>query len=317
MDVSYLPKAHAAGAKAYTHARVRDIVTDPKTGEARGVLAEAVTRNGKRTGYNVAIRAPRVVLAAGTFHTPQLLKRNKIAFGNRHVGKHLTLHPATKMFAEFDEEIRGWEGTPQAYYSEELHDDGIMFEGIFTPPEMAGLTIPFTGKKLVDFMKRYAHMASFGLMIADDTEGRLIKLPFFGYTYYYNLSPTDVRRFQKGVAFLARAFFSGGAKRVYPIVRGWEFHSIGDVARFEAAKISSADFDCMAFHPLGTCRMSSSPKDGVVNQNHEVHGHPGLYICDGSVIPTALGVNPQLTIMAFATRFAQRLLASQPAPATV
>jgi choline dehydrogenase-like flavoprotein len=70
----------------------------------------------------------------------------------------------------------------------------------------------------------------------------------------------------------------------------------------------------MAFHPLGTCRMADSADNGVVNQRHEVFGTPGLYVCDGSVIPTSLGVNPQLTIMAFATRLAGLLLASRSSP---
>jgi choline dehydrogenase-like flavoprotein len=65
----------------------------------------------------------------------------------------------------------------------------------------------------------------------------------------------------------------------------------------------------MAFHPLGTARMAASARDGVTAPDHRVHGTTNLHISDGSAVPAALGVNPQLTIMAFATRLASRLLA--------
>jgi choline dehydrogenase-like flavoprotein len=64
----------------------------------------------------------------------------------------------------------------------------------------------------------------------------------------------------------------------------------------------------MAFHPLGTARMAARPADGVLGPDGTVHGVPGLHVCDGAAVPGALGVNPQLTIMALATRLADRLL---------
>jgi hypothetical protein len=70
-------------------------------------------------------------------------------------------------------------------------------------------------------------------------------------------------------------------------------------------------------HPLGTARMSDTPALGVVNADGEVHGHPGLYVADGAAVPTALGVNPSLTIAALAERVALRLvrkLGKKPAP---
>lgn len=57
-------------------------------------------------------------------------------------------------------------------------------------------------------------------------------------------------------------------------------------------------------HILGGCNLADGPERGVVSASHEVFGHPGLYVCDGSVIPVNLGVNPSLTITALAERFA-------------
>lgn len=315
MDVSYLPRAMAAGAVAFTHARVVQIVRDGTSvgSPARGVVADAIERSGRRTGFQLKIRARKTIIAGGTFLTPKLLKTNGIAKRNKHLGRHLSLHPATKIYAEFDEKINGWDGTPQAYYLDVFKNEGIMFEGIFTPPDLAGLTTPFVGKKLIEFMKRYAHMTSFGMMIHDESEGRMVWLPLMGWSFYYELTPGDIRRIKKGISFLARMFFQGGAKRVYPLVRNRTFNTIADVDKFDASPLRASDIDMMAFHPLGSCRMGTDASQGVVNQNHEVFGTPNLLICDGSVIPTSLGVNPQLTIMAFATRLARKLIASQSA----
>ena len=51
-------------------------------------------------------------------------------------------------------------------------------------------------------------------------------------------------------------------------------------------------------HILGGCPMGADAKEGVIGRNHEVFGHPGLFVCDGSAIPANLGVNPSLTITA-------------------
>ncbi|PCI48513.1 MAG: glucose-methanol-choline oxidoreductase [Thalassobium sp.] len=56
-------------------------------------------------------------------------------------------------------------------------------------------------------------------------------------------------------------------------------------------------------HVLGGAVMADSPEGGVINTQHEVFGHPGLYVMDGSAIPANVGVNPSLTITAMAERF--------------
>ncbi len=71
--------------------------------------------------------------------------------------------------------------------------------------------------------------------------------------------------------------------------------------------LQNGKMEDMGFHPLGTCRMATSARRGVVDTDHEVFGHPGLFIADGSVVPSSVAVNPQITIMAMATRAAERI----------
>lgn len=66
----------------------------------------------------------------------------------------------------------------------------------------------------------------------------------------------------------------------------------------------------LTVHPLGGCRLSDSPQDGVVSPEGEVHGYPGLFVADGSVIPTSLGFHPCMTISAIAERIAEAAVGS-------
>jgi choline dehydrogenase-like flavoprotein len=69
-------------------------------------------------------------------------------------------------------------------------------------------------------------------------------------------------------------------------------------------------FEVMAFHPLGTCRMGNDPRKAVLDLNLETHDIKGLFVPDASPFPTSLGVNPQVTIMAFANRTADHIIAT-------
>jgi len=69
-------------------------------------------------------------------------------------------------------------------------------------------------------------------------------------------------------------------------------------------KVRPSHLEILAFHPLGTCRMAARRDDGVVDGSGEVFGVKNLYVADGSVVPTSLGVNPQVTIMTLATYIA-------------
>lgn len=301
MEISYIPKALAKGAIAYTQCKVEKFMRQGN--RITGVIAQF------KSGKSLRLRAPRVIVCAGSLLTPILLKKNKIALRNKNLGKNLTIHPTTKIFARFDEEIKGWEGTPQAYHLDILENEGITFEGIFMPPDIAAMTVPFVGERLNEFMRDYIHMAAFGFLITDSSTGTVTRLPFIGNTVLYNLDLEDVKKIKKGVLFLSRIFLEGGARKVFTLIHGHnELCSEEDLRRLERASVKPGDIEAMAFHPLGSCRMGATADTGVVDQSFKVFGYEGLYVADGSVIPSSLGVNPQVTIMAFATKLAFQLL---------
>jgi choline dehydrogenase-like flavoprotein len=79
------------------------------------------------------------------------------------------------------------------------------------------------------------------------------------------------------------------------------------VKRIEQMPMDARRIECIAFHPLGSARMATDARRGVVDESGRSYEVEGLYIADGSILPTSIGVNSQVPIMTMATRLAWRL----------
>jgi hypothetical protein len=298
-NVSYVPMALRAGAQLVTGARVDEILAEG--GRVVGVVARA----GNRV---LRVRARAVVVAAGALLTPLLLERNKLGLGSGQLGRNLSIHPAVAALALYDEILDGANAIPQGYSIEEFHEEGILFEGAFAPLDIGAASFPILGKELVALLEDYRRLACFGFMIEDTSRGRVRRGPGGRPLITYWLNDHDVARIKRGIELLSKCFFAGGAKRVIPIVNGFDSLSDeNDLNRLRHAKLGARDFELTAYHPLGTARMGASATSSVVGPDHQVHDVEGLYVMDGSVVPTSPAVNPQLTIMALATRASQML----------
>src|SRR5262249_19929734 len=157
------------------------------------------------------------------------------------------------------------------------------------------------GPKLVEMLEDYRHVACFGFLIEDTSRGRVRPGPNGRPLITYWLNDHDVARIKRGVEILSRVFFAGGARRVLPAVNGFDELGPEDLQRFREAKVGARDFEITAYHPLGTARMGPDPRSSVIGLDHQLHDLPGLYITDGSALPSSPAVNPQMTIMALAT----------------
>ncbi|NLT04982.1 MAG: GMC family oxidoreductase [Solirubrobacterales bacterium] len=293
VGITYVPRAEAAGARVLTGAAVERIAV--AGGRARGV-------EGLRTGRRrvaLAIDAPLVVVAAGTVETPLLLARSGLGAASGQLGRNLSLHPATAAFARMDEVVDMARGVPQSLYVDEFAADGIMLEGIAGPPAHAALALPLTGAAHAEAMADYRRLAQFGLMVSDSSRGSVRSVAGRPLVRY-DLCDADLARFRTGLARLRELFETAGARAVHlPLPAG-----------VEPRRARRRDLKLMAFHPLGTARADASAERGVVDGDLAVHGVDGVHVADGSVVPSSLGVNPQITIMALATRLALGLLAT-------
>jgi choline dehydrogenase-like flavoprotein len=301
-NVSYVPAALKAGAELFHGVRVDRIVVTG--GRATGVVA----RTGD--GRTVTVHARAVVIACGALMTPILLERNGLGLSSGQLGGNLSIHPAAGALAEFDERIAGWDAIPQGYAIEEFHDEGLLFEGATTPLEYTISLMPQLGPRLTELAEGYDRIASFGFLVEDTSRGR-VRLVGGRPVVTYVLNDHDVARIKRGLDILARVYFAAGARAVLPPVHGFdELRSEADLDRLRRTRIRAADLELSAYHPLGTCRMGVDPARSVVGPDHQLHDCAGLYVVDGSAVPTSLGVNPQITIMTLATRAAD-ILASR------
>jgi choline dehydrogenase-like flavoprotein len=309
--ITYVPRAERAGARIVTGARVERVLVEHG---ATRVLDNGAIRSPARSrraappaasgvqarmasGMTLEVRAAIVIVAAGTIHTPLLLARSGLAGRSGQLGRNLSLHPATAVFARMEELVDMARGVPQSFYVDEFAEDGILFEGVAGPPAYAAMSLPLTGARHAEAMADYRRLAQFGVMVSDSSRGSVHTLagrPLIR----YNLIDADLQRFRSGLAHMRELFEAAGAREIYlPLPEG----VVPERARLRDLKL-------MAFHPLGTARADARPAHGVVDGSLQVHGARGVYVADGSAVPSSLGVNPQLTIMALATRLAFRLL---------
>ena len=252
------------------------------------------------SGARFTVSAPIVIGAEGTIHTPAQLRRSGLGGGSGALGRNLSLHPATGAFALMDETVDMAKGVPQSFYVDEFSKEGIMFEGVAGPPSYAAMSLPLVGERHEHAMSEYPRLAQFGLMVSDSSRGH-VRSVGSRTLIRYDLSDEDLTRFRTGLARMRELFEAAGAREVYlPLPSG--------VAPERARR---RDLKLMAFHPLGTARADARASHGVLDGDLAVHGASGVYVADGSAVPSSLGVNPQMTIMALATRLAFKLLGKE------
>lgn len=303
-DVSYIPAALGKGAELITGARV-DFV-DIVAGRARGVTATVGDPAQGAHRPRIRVKAEAVVVAGGTLMTPLLLEQSKACLSSGMLGKNLSVHPATKVMALFDEPVESWKGIPQSYTIDHYAEEGLMFEGGSLPFDVAALGVLWTGHRFMELMEKFPYLATFGFMIQEKSRGSVRRGPGGRPLMFYNLNREDTQQMQRGVEILCAVYQAAGAKRVFPFVAGHdEVTTQEQLENLKKSRIGPGDMDMAAFHPLGTCRLGTDPARSCIGPDHEAHDVENLFVCDGSAVPSSLGVNPQMTIMALALRAAE------------
>ena len=298
-----------ARARVLIGTRVDRVIVE--RGAAVGIEASAATAH-------VRVRARAVVVACGALHTPALLRRSGLA--NLNIGRHLRLHPVTLVFGEFEDEIRPWEGSLQARYSEQHArldgGYGVRYETPPLHPGFFGGAVQWDGgHATLEFARRFAHLAPVFPLLRDRDSGEVVVTRDGRPRARYRLSRYDLRHLRLGFAGAARILEAAGARRlvsthVRPVV--WEC-ARGGVGRFLAeADIVGWEPNRVLYasaHLLGTARMGGSPAASACDPQGEAWEVSNLVVCDGSTFPTASGVNPMISIAAVAHLNASALAA--------
>jgi choline dehydrogenase-like flavoprotein len=290
MHVSELPRAVAAGARIRAGVRVTGLRI--LSGRAAGVHAVV----GQRP---YAVTAQAVVLAGGAVGTPELLLRAGLGGATGH---NLHVQPACWVGGRFAEEVRGWDGVMQSWHVDEWRRRGVFLEATFTPLPFGAHWLPGVGREFERNLADLRHLAVIGVHLTDTSAGR-VRLRGGGARLSYRLTREDASKLGFGIARAAEILFAAGAREVYPQVAGVGAIRPGGQSALETG-VKPAQLRLEAFHPMGTAAI------GVVTDNDgQLRDLPGAYIADGSLLPTALGVNPMLTIIAMARRIARGLAA--------
>jgi choline dehydrogenase-like flavoprotein len=299
--VSYVPRALHFGARLYSDVRVSQILREGK--RAVGVV-------GRVGRHRLTVRARLVVSACGAIHTPALLARSGFHSPSGQLGKNLSLHPNVKVVAIFDEDVRGWEGVHQAFQVREFQDEGFLFAAVNIPPSILAMTTSQYGAELGELMADYDKMVVAGMLCEDTNTGRVRTIAGRPQAFY-QLSDFDADKLKRGVALLSELLFAAGARRIllpFHLEGGAELSGPDDVRRIFANRVPKQSMEVVTVHMMGTAAMGSDRTRSVTDGHGFVHDADRLMVCDASLFPSPIGVNPMETIQALATRAAAHVL---------
>jgi choline dehydrogenase-like flavoprotein len=156
-------------------------------------------------------------------------------------------------------------------------------------------------------MLAFDRLASTGVHLSDRSSGRVGLASDGSLRVTYRLEREEARTLTFGIARAAELLFTAGASEVYPQIGGVPVLRPGQEPELESSPPPPGALRLEAFHPMGTARMAADPGAGVTGPDGAVHGAEGLYIADASPLPTSIGVNPMMTVIACAARVARQL----------
>lgn len=319
----YVPAALAAGARLFADVRVERVELAERGGGAplKRVHAAVLDREtGTQRGV-LTVEAPVVVLAAGAVGTPALLQRSGMGGGG--VGQYLRLHPTTAVFGRYGREMYGAGGIPLSTLCDEFlrGSDGYGF-WIETPPfypALSAAALPGFGVAHRALMESLPAMSSMIVLVRDGADRAVsqgsVTLDRGGRARIrYRMGATERGKLLRGMDAAARMHFAAGAEEVCTLhTHACRLHSPAELKAMALRPSGPNQLGVLSAHVNGTCRMGTNPETSGCTPDGERHGVPGLYVVDGSLLPTAPGVNPQETIMALATVIADRIAARHPA----
>ncbi|HEX6557833.1 MAG TPA: GMC family oxidoreductase N-terminal domain-containing protein, partial [Longimicrobiales bacterium] len=303
--LTQLPRALHAGARLYC-----DVSTQRIERSGRSFRVHGRTPAGK----TVTVSCDVAVVAAGAVTTPTLLQRSGLAPAG--AGSHLRLHPTSAVVGLYDEPFYAASGIPLTAYCDEfmkLHDGyGHWIEA---PPLTAGLAavaMPGFGAAHHAFMQRFPYLAPLIVLVRDGAPDGAsvgsVRARGADARIRFRLGRTDRETLLHGITSAARMHFSAGARSVLTLhAHQTLLRSEADLPLIAEASRRYGDPALFSAHVNGTCRIGRNLRTSGCQPDGQVHGQPNLYVMDGSLLPTAPGVNPHETIAATVAILARQL----------
>ncbi len=273
--------------------------------DRRGDRATQVVGTHRPTGERAALVADEIVVAAGAIGSSYLLQRSGL--GGDTVGQGLHFNINSPLTAEFPKVVDAFAGIQMSHaYRASPPGDGVpdyLIETWFNPPATQALAMPGWFDQHFRNMLRYRHMACAGVLVGTTSPGR-VKPGRSAPEIEYTASDEDMARMLRGLRTAGRIWLQAGADRVMPATFKWhEYDSPEALERLPDAIRETGDLLMTSAHPQGGNALGS-----VVGPDFRVRGLANLYLCDASVFPSSVFVNPQLTVMGMAQYAAGRIV---------
>jgi len=320
MLITTIPAALDRGATLVHHARAERFTLHGDS--VSGLVCSALdSRDRTSLAHAVTVKAKAYVAAAGAIGTPALLMRSRVPNPHQRLGTRTFLHPVVLSAASMPEPVNAFAGAPQSIYSDrflfaQALDGPVGFKLEVPPvhPLLAAVTMPGLGASGAELMAGLPHLqVTLALMrdgFHDESQGGTVELkhdraPLLAYPITEYLW----EGMRRALLTMAEIQFAAGAKSVLPVHESaWPYTSW----RQARAQIAALPMDILltrvvSAHVMGGCAMGSDERASVVGGNGRHHGLGNLYVFDGSVFPTGVGTNPQLSVYAIVARMANGL----------
>ena len=316
MLVTSIPAALETGATLFENLLAERVLLD-------GNQAKAV-RCRSANGRSVQIEARHIVLAGGAIGTPGILLRSNAPDPYKTLGARTFLHPTVVSTATYAERINAFSGAPQSLYSDHFirrpQDGGAVsfkIEAAPLHPALAASVLWGNEHQHLDRMKAFPHtQVSIGLLrdgFHADAAGGTVRINSDGEPIlHYSGSAYLYEGARSALLALADIQFAAGAKRVFP----GHGSALDGYASWQHAKenleqlpFGPRQVQLVSAHVMGGCGMADTPERGVIDHLGRHFQLVNVSVHDGSMLPTSLGVNPQVTIYSLAARAASALVA--------
>lgn len=320
MLVSTIPSALKNGAQLIHHLRVQSVNTEG--GRVTSLTALPLDKDCiGPTGIKVFIKARHYILAGGAINTPALLLRSRAADPRGLTGKRTMIHPVPVTIAQMPEVINGWYGAPQSIASDEFQwktvtgdSPGFKLEVPYNQPMFSSIMFGHHGKQFTDEMAQMPHTQVMLALLRDgfhkDSPGGTVRVDGAGNPIVdYDMSNYLWRGVKQAYLRMAEAQFAAGATRVMvghldsPWCTSWK------QAQDMIDRLSYQKFRVVlnTAHLMGGCTMGEDERTSVVSSYGRHHHLENCSVFDGSIFPTSIGANPQLSIYGHVARNATRL----------
>jgi choline dehydrogenase-like flavoprotein len=330
MLVTTIPAALDRGAVLVHHARAERFSLRAES--VSGLVCSALDGGDQtNSSHVVTVRAKAYVAAGGGIGTPALLMRSRIPDPHRRLGTRTFLHPVVLSAASMPETVNAFAGAPQSIYSDHFlythaidGPAGFKLEVPPVHPLLMAVTMPGFGAAGAQLMADLPHLQVILALMRDgfhdESQGGTIELRHdHAPQLAYPITAYLWEGMRRALLTMAEIQFAAGAKSVLPVHESaWPYTSWGQAqTQIAALPMEILLTRVVSAHVMGGCAMGADERVAVVNGSGRHHVLGNLYVFDGSVFPTSLGTNPQLSVYAIVARMANGLaqaLTGKPQP---